>query len=116
MRTALLALTIFVLLVLLAYQSLIAWDVRMLRKFAFASLSLHQSAAALACVPKTAILEAADERNWEIEEGAQITFRSSPPDTYAEAVRIHVQPPLNFSKEPGVMFYFDSQGCYISKY
>jgi hypothetical protein len=115
MKNALLILTIIVLLALLAYQSLIAWDVRNVRKFAYANLRLHQTAAANACVPKTAILEAVADRGWNFEESPELVFGA--PAEYKDVIRVFVEPPLNFAKLPGgVQFFFDRSGCYISKY
>mgnify|MGYP001794122158 CR=1 FL=1 len=100
----------------LAYQSLIAWDIRNVRKFAYANLGLHRDAAAMACVSKESVLKAAKQRDWAFEEERGRIFRSSSPEVYANAVRVYVEPPLNFVKEPGVLFFFDTDGCFIARY
>lgn len=114
MRKVILTLLLLVTLVLLAYQSLIAWDVRNSRQFSRAYSYFLSDAAALGCLQKEALIRAAKDRNWEIEDNRQPPFRSRSPDEFAEALRVFVEPQLNFSKEPGVMFFFDEAGCLIS--
>ncbi len=107
---------IFILLCLLAYQSLIAWDVRNVRGFQRAYSEFVKDAATSGCVTRLSIIEAAEAREWEFEDDRQPPFRSSSPEVWAVAVRVFTVPPLNFSKEPGVIFFFDKKDCMIGKW
>lgn len=114
MHKAVLAMLLFLALLLLAYQSLIAWDVRGVRAFQYSYGRFLKDAAAAGCLQKEAIVNSAKKRGWKIEENVQLPFRSGAPEEFSVAVRVFVEPPLNFSKEPGVKFFFDEAGCLIS--
>lgn len=105
----------FILVCLLAYQSLIAWDVRNVRGFQRAYGQFFRDAATSGCVTRTAILDAAIDRGWEYENDRQPPFRSVSPDDWSIAVRVFTVPQLNFSKEPGVMFFFDENDCILPR-
>lgn len=107
---------VFILLSLLAYQSLIAWDVRNVQGFQHAYGQFVKDAATSGCVTRSSIIQAAEVREWEFEDDRQSPFRSSSPKEWSVAVRVFTVPPLNFSKEPGVMFFFDERDCMIGKW
>ncbi|WP_291737884.1 hypothetical protein [Leisingera sp. F5] len=114
MKKAILPSLLLVTLVLLAYQSLIAWDVRNSRRFNKAYGYFLSDAAALGCLSKEALIQAAEARGWEYEDNRQPPYRSWSPDEFSVALRVFVEPQLNFSKEPGAMFFFDDAGCLVS--
>lgn len=113
MRMATTVVAIIVLCCLLAYQSLIAWDVRNVRDSQRAYSNFVFDAAALGCVRRAYIIRTAETRGWDFEDDRQPPFRSWSPDDWAVAVRVFIEPQLNFSKEPGVMFFFDNEDCLI---
>ncbi|MEL7258299.1 MAG: hypothetical protein AAFN80_10725 [Pseudomonadota bacterium] len=113
MRMVIVVIFIFVLCCLLAYQSLIAWDVRNVRDSQRAYVNFIFDAATLDCVRRTSIIQTAEARGWQIEDDRQPPFRSWSPDNWTKAVRVFIKPQLNFAKEPGVMFFFDDEDCLI---
>lgn len=113
MKRVVLPFLFFVAVVLLAYQSLIAWDVRNVRNFHSSYSGLLKDASVLSCLTKDALVEASKARGWEYEDNRQPPYRSGAPDEFALALRVFVKPQLNFAKEAGVMFFFDYAGCLI---
>ena len=113
MRMAMAVVAIIVLCCLLAYQSLIAWDVRNVRDSQRAYSNFVFDAATLGCVRRASIIRTAETRGWDFEDDRQPPFRSWSPDNWTVAVRVFIEPQLNFAKEPGVMFFFDNEDCLI---
>jgi len=111
MNKALTIIAFLALLALLAYQSLIAWDVRNVRDSGRAYASFVRDAAASNCLPKDALLETAIARDWDFEDSPQPPFRSYTPKGFNDSIRVFVEPQLNFAKEPGIRFFFDDNGC-----
>ncbi|UWQ76433.1 hypothetical protein [Leisingera sp. M658] len=114
MKRVILPLLLLVALVLLAYQSLIAWDVRNTKHFYRAYSYFLTDAAALGCLRKETLIKAAKARGWGYEDNRQPPYRSWSPDEFLETLRVFVEPQLNFAKEPGVTLFFDDGGCLIS--
>ena len=113
MRKEIIVFAIIVLCCLLAYQSLIAWDVRNVRNSQRAIGNFVFDAATLGCVRRASVIRIAETRGSHFEDDRQPPFRSRSPDDWTTAVRVFIEPQLNFAKEPGVMFYFDDADCLI---
>ncbi len=115
MKKAMIVVSFLILLGLLAYQTLIAWDVRNVRDSGRSFGYFMRDAAARNCLTKETLIQLAVERNWDYEDARQPVYRSFAPDEYAETLRVFMEPQLNFVKEPGVRFFFDSNGCLIDE-
>lgn len=113
MRMAITVIAFIVLSCLLAYQSLIAWDVRNVRDSQRAYINFVFDSATLGCVSRASIIQTAKARDWQVEDDREPPFRSGSPDNWTVAVRVFIEPQLNFAKEPGVMFFFDKDDCLI---
>ena len=106
---------VVILLVLLLYQSVIAWDVRAVQKFGSAYSKFLRDSAVNGCVKFEDFRVQAFERNWLVEEYTnQDSFTAAfKPAAFDTALRVYVEPPLSYSKIPGVMFYFDEKNCLL---
>jgi len=96
------------LLVLLAYQTLVTADDRNGVKHYLSSYAFVRSAATNGCLRKSAILAEAQRRGWEVQE-------PDPWGNIPSSIRVMVEPPRAFVKNPGMRFIFDEDGCATTK-
>jgi hypothetical protein len=113
MRVAISVIAIIVLCCLLVYQSLIAWDVQNVQDYQKSYSKFIFDAMTLGCVSRSSFIQTAEARGWKYEDGRQPPVLIKAPDDWAAAVRVFIEPQLNFAKAPGVLFFFDHQDCLI---
>ena len=115
MKNLMLISAIVVLSVLLLYQSIFALDVRNVKDFQRAYLEFLKDAAISSCLDKDTIVETAVQRKWIVQDPDPRSLNRTPSENWAYSVRVFVEPPLGFSKVPGVEFSFDEEGCLIRR-
>jgi len=111
MKTVIVTIAIFVLLALLAFQSLIASDVRNSHNFLSAQRNFIHDAAATSCLAKAEMIMTAISRDWEYRDIARPDNDIKQGQEYRDILIVHVKPPRNFAKDLGVKFFFDAKGC-----
>ena len=67
-------------------------------------------AARLHCTTVPQLHDLAQARGWTVEAPDPHYFPSEA-DAQATTLRIHIQPPMPFAKQPGVGVRFDTNGC-----
>ena len=88
------------------------WDQRGVARFLGAEASYLEQLATASCARRAAFIATARARGWTVEEQPEHVWGEKAATAHS-ALRVHVEPPLPFSKEPGVLYFFDRQGCLI---
>ncbi|GGF82280.1 hypothetical protein GCM10011319_47960 [Mameliella alba] len=97
---------------IICFQQLQVWDKKGVARSLDAQLSFFAEAANLNCLRANQIKELARARRWHIAEPDPRFYNSGPVRADA-SMRIFTEPPMPFSKETGIRFLFDENGCWI---
>lgn len=94
-------------------QWLTRWDQTGVLEFQTAYGSFLRDLTQEKCTTLEAVMAVAQARGWAVESAGapNAIFTSNGAVSWAV---VHVQPGMPFSKEPGVRFAFDAQGCSVA--
>ena len=110
MRTFLLCVALLVSLGWGALQWLQAADAKGVSRFQGALTGFYCDLLRTRCVTSSEVIQAAEARGWKVEtDPARFSHLSA--EQRRNRLVIHVEPPMPFSKEPGVAFRFGADGC-----
>lgn len=101
------------------YLHLQIWDTRGVNRFLTAYSGFLRNAAETSCVQKSSIIEIANRNGWRVDDNIhdwRLDFGQSQEyvdelEEDSNSVRIYIKPAMPFSKEPGVVFRFNAEGC-----
>jgi len=113
----------FVLTVYVGYLHLQLSDAKGVSNFLGSYSSLLRETAAAVCVNKDDILNVSKRNGWRVDENIN-AWRTDYGQSkeYVEglretpsSIRIYIEPAMPLSKEPGVVFRFNAEGCLRGK-
>ena len=109
----------FALAIYAGYLHLQVWDARGVNGFLTAYNGLLRDAADISCVQKNSVIEIAKRNEWRIDNNIhkwRLDFGQSQEyiddlENEPHSIRIYINPEMPFSKEPGIVFRFNSREC-----